>query len=184
MTFLARNVEKARPQPGISVKSHTCTNTHIMLLWQDQLKITPFTISSYFLKNTLLTYNSAHLKQTQFTVRSSTFECADRGVMEHADGANDGTGCAQANTETMWGSISPIWLIPFSFSSLLIFQDNNRWLGANNTANLSALYTHLTLSYTDLYTQATVEHVNILPRIAQGQRRNYHNLRAPDRLDV
>lgn len=93
--------------------------------------------------------------------------------MGHADRDNDGNGWAQARAETLRGSISPIWLIPFSLSSLLILQDNNRWLGANNTANLSARCSHLTLSCTDPCTQATVGHINILLRTAQGQTEDY-----------
>lgn len=117
-------------------------------------------------------------------MKPSTIECADRRVMEHADRDNDGHGWAQAEVETERGSISPIWLIPFSFSTLLIPQDNNRWLKASNTANLSAFYTHIELSLTDLYTQATVGHINVLLRIAQGQSHIYHNLSSPRRLDV
>lgn len=45
-------------------------------------------------------------------------------------------------TETLRGSISPLSVMPFSFSSLLIPRDNNRWLWANNAANLSALRLH------------------------------------------
>lgn len=76
----------------------------------------------------------------------STFECVDRRIMEHIDRDTNGNEWAQVKAETLRGSISPIWLIPFSFSSLLILWDNNRWLWANNTANLSALYTRVTLS--------------------------------------
>lgn len=69
--------------------------------------------------------------------------------MERADRDNDGHGWVEAQAETQRGSISPIWLIPFSLSHLLILQDNNIRLQANNTANLSALYTHLKLPHTD-----------------------------------
>lgn len=99
--------------------------------------------------------------------------------MEHADRDNDGNGWAQAEAETLRGSISQIWLIPFSFFSLLILQDN-RWLWANNAANLSALYTQVTLSYTDPVHSgwATVGHINIWMRTAQGWRHKYHNSRS------
>lgn len=91
--------------------------------------------------------------------------------MAHADRDNDGDGWAQATAETLRGSISPIWLIPFSFSSLLIHEDDNRWLGANHTANLSARHTQVTLSYTDPVhlTWATVQRINMSLRTAQGQ---------------
>ena len=37
--------------------------------------------------------------------------------MEHADRDNDGYGWAEAAVETLRGSISPVGLIPFSFSA-------------------------------------------------------------------
>lgn len=36
--------------------------------------------------------------------------------MEHGDRDNDNNRLAQAELETLEGSISPIWLIPFSFT--------------------------------------------------------------------
>lgn len=146
---------------------------YIILLGQDELKIIHLPYYPTFTKYILPTCNVTNLKLLSlFAASSSSLESADRKVMEHADRDNDCNGWVQAEAETLRGSISPIWLIPFSFSSLLIPQDNNRWLWANNTANLSAL--HANLSCTNPSSQATVAHINILLRTAQGQSHKYH----------
>lgn len=87
-----------------SALSPTHTNTHNALMTRSAQTNTLYHI---ILLSTSLTCNSMHLKQQPlFTERSSTFGRADCRVMEHADRDNDGDGWAQAEVETLRGSIS------------------------------------------------------------------------------
>lgn len=65
--------------------------------------------------------NTIYLAFSHFPLRWQIIEHirkkTDRREMEHRDRDNDDNRSAQAELETMEGSISPIWLIPFSFTS-------------------------------------------------------------------
>lgn len=157
------------------VHTHACPLTHtqtqtpthcIMLLWQDRLR------NDSAGHKIQLSPSMFHKHQPQSLLRELyIWLCRQGEKWSMQTGITMETGGSQANVETQRRSISPIWLIPFSLSTLLILWRQQQM--AQSQLYVKPVCTLLTLSLSLLA---------CAPRLLG--RATVHVMISHDRLDI
>lgn len=90
----------------------------------------------------------------------------DRKEMEHGDRDNDNNRLAQAELETLEGPISPIWLIPFSFTSASANPSREQQMaqGQQHCKPVCMLHSPVHSGYTQTHINITMQiHLEVSP---------------------